>query len=119
MNFNQVISALFRPIRSLIIMAACALIIFANVSPAFAIGSNRTNPTEGSVQLDEIQRKSEEVTKEPPLGLRETASEANKGINEIQGDSDADKMYRPETSRQATSVEEQVKDALENLTGKK
>lgn len=126
MSFNRVISAVLRPVRFLVIAFTCAFVLFSNVSPAVAaklggeagLGSDRSSTAKGSVQLDDIQRKSEEVTKAPPLGLQETQSEANKGINEIQGSANADQMYRPETSRQATSVEEQVKDVLENVTGK-
>lgn len=117
MNFAS-IKSILRPMRFLVIALACTVIFFSNILPAAAIGSNPTRPSEGSVQLDEIQRKSEEVTKADPLSLEETQREANKGINEIQGDSDKNQMFRPETSQQATSVEDRVEQFLEKVTGR-
>ncbi len=117
MNFSP-LKAILRPMRVLVIAFACTVLFFSNMLPAAAIGSSQSRPSQGSVRMDEIQRKSEEVTKADPLSLEETQKEANKGINEIQGDANKDKMFRPENSRQATSVEEQVEHALEKVTGR-
>lgn len=118
MSFNRFISAILRPVRFLIVAVACALIVFSNAYPAAAIGSVRSNPSEGEAHLDDIQRKSEEITKRDPLSLKETQREANKGLNEVQGRSNVQQMNRPSNSRQATSMGEKVKDALESVTGK-
>jgi hypothetical protein len=119
MSFNHLISAILRPVRFLVILFACTLILFSNAYPAVAaMGSARSNPSEGEAHLDEIQRKSEEVTKKDPLSLEETEKEANAGLNEIQGGADVKQMNRPSNSRQATTVEDQVKNALEKVTGR-
>ncbi|NJO41849.1 MAG: hypothetical protein HC769_03085 [Cyanobacteria bacterium CRU_2_1] len=119
MNFARFNTIVARSIRFVVIAFVCTLLFVSNALPAAAIGSTPSKPSEGSVRLDEVQRKSEEVTKADPMNLEETQREANRGINEVQGDADKDQMYRPENSRQATSAAEQVRDALENVTGRK
>ncbi|HEY9643624.1 MAG TPA: hypothetical protein V6C57_24255 [Coleofasciculaceae cyanobacterium] len=118
MNFAQLKSLLSRSVRFLTIAFACTLLLFSNAVPAFAIGSNSTDPREGSVHLDDIQAKSEEILKKDPLNMEETQSEANKGLNEIQGNADVNDMSRPSNSRQAKSAAEQVTEALKKVTGK-
>jgi hypothetical protein len=118
MNFEHFKSLLSRSARFLTIAFACTLLLFANAVPAFAISSAPTDPTEGTVHLDDIQTKSEEILKRDPLNMQETQSEANKGLNEIQGNADVNDMSRPSNSRQAKSAAEQVTDALKKVTGK-
>jgi hypothetical protein len=118
MNFIKVKSIVSSSIRFLAIVFACTLIMLSNGVPAFAIGSTPTDPREGSARLDSIQQKSEEILQKPPLNLQETQAEANKGINEIQGDSDINDMSRPSNSRQAKSAAEQVTKAFDKVTGK-
>lgn len=119
MKFDRFISMAIRSIRALVIVFACAVFLLSNALPAAAIGSTPSRADEGDTRLDQIFRKSEEVTKAPPLNMEETQREANRGINEIQGSADKEQMSRPDNSRQATSVADQVEEALENLTGKK
>jgi hypothetical protein len=118
MNFDQLKSLLSRSVRFLTIAFACTFLLFSNAVPAFAIGSAPTDPREGTVHLDDIQAKSEEILKKDPLDMQETQSEANKGLNEIQGNADVNDMSRPSNSRQAKSAAEQVTDALKKVTGK-
>jgi hypothetical protein len=118
MNLTKIKSVLSSSIRFVAIAFACTLILLSNGVPAFAIGSTPTDPREGSARLDDVQRKSEEILQKPPLNLQETQNEANKGINEIQGNSDANDMNRPSNSHQARSAAEQVTKALENVTGR-
>lgn len=120
MNSNRFNSFILRSIRLVVIAFTCAVLFVSNASPAAALGTPnapRTNTDKGSVQLDDIQAKSEEVTKAPPLSGGETQREANKGLNEIQGDSNKDQMFRPENSR-GTTVTDRVEEALENITGR-
>jgi cytoskeletal protein RodZ len=112
-------SSLLRSVRALIFTAICAIFIFANAVPAFAIESYQSQPKEATTQLLETQRLTDEVSRSAPPSLEETQERANKGINEIQGDADADKMKRPENSRTAVSVKDEVQNALEKVTGKK
>lgn len=117
MNSNRSNSFILRSIRFVVIAFACAVLFVSNALPAAAIGAPRSNPTKGEEQLDTIQEKSEEVTKAPPLSGGETQREANKGINEVQGDANKDQMFRPENSR-GTTVTDRVEEALESITGR-
>ncbi|MHC5761246.1 hypothetical protein [Nostoc sp.] len=110
--------SMLRPVRFLVVAFTCALVLLSNAFPAFAIDSYQSNPTEGTTQLLDIQRKTDEAAKEPPQGLKKVQKESNKGLNEVQGAADIDKQKRPENSEGATSVEENVKNLLDKVTGK-
>ncbi|NJM72956.1 MAG: hypothetical protein HC862_23995 [Scytonema sp. RU_4_4] len=111
--------SVLRPVRFIIVAFTCALLIFSHALPAAAIGTQKSNPEKATTQLLETQKETDKLTAEPPLGLKETIKKSNKGINEVQGAADIDKMNRPENSQQATSVEDQVGNFLEKVTGKK
>ncbi|MBN3963666.1 hypothetical protein [Nostoc sp. NMS8] len=111
--------SIFRPVRFLVVAFTCALVLFSNAFPAFAIDSYQSKPTEGTTQLLDIQRKTDEAAKEPPQGLEKVQEESNKGLNEVQGDADIDQQKNPGNSQSAKSVEENVKNLLEKVTGKK
>ncbi len=110
--------SVLRPVRFLVVAFTCALLLFSNAFPAFAIDSYQSDTTEGTTQLLEIQRKTDKAAKEPPQGLKKVQEESNKGLNEVQGAADIDKQKRPENSQGATSVEENIKNVLEKVTGK-
>lgn len=116
--FTVALSAL-RPVRFLVVAFTCALMFLSNAVPAFAIDSYQSSPTEGTTQLLETQKKTDELAKSQPAGLKKVQEESNKGLNEVQGDADIDKMKRPGNSQGATSVEEEVKGFLEKVTGNK
>ncbi len=109
--------SIFRPVRFLVVAFTCALILLSNTFPAFAIDSYQSDTTEGTTQLLDIQRKTDEAAKEPPYGLRKVQKESNEGLNEVQGAADIDKQKRPENSQSSTSVEENVKNFLGKVTG--
>ncbi|MBN3911028.1 MAG: hypothetical protein HWQ35_32165 [Nostoc sp. NMS1] len=106
------------PVRFLVVAFTCALLLLSSAFPAFAINSYQSDPTEGTTQLLDIQRKTDEAAQQPPAGLEKVQKESNKGLNEVQGDADIDKQKRPENSQGATSVEENIKNVLEKVTGK-
>ncbi|WP_416666516.1 hypothetical protein [Egbenema bharatensis] len=116
MNFSRIIS---NAIRAVLVVFICTLLVVSNAFPAAAIGSSQSNPTEGDTRLDEIFRKSEEVTKADPLSMEETQRRANEGLNEVQGAADVNQMYRPEDAPQATTGKDQLQNVLERATGKK
>jgi hypothetical protein len=106
--------ASLRPLRLLVALCACAFLIFANAVPAFAA---KSDPRQGEEQLLGIEAKSQEKALEQPSSRAETQAEANAGINEIQGAADKEKMYTPEKSARAGSVERNVQKSLEKVTG--
>ncbi|MBN4002068.1 hypothetical protein [Nostoc sp. LPT] len=110
--------SIFRPVRFLVVAFTCALVLFSNAFPAFAIDSYQSNPTEGTTQLLDIQRKTDEAATEPPEGLKKTQKETSQGLNEVQGAADIDKQKNPENSQGAKSVEENIKNVLDKVTGK-
>ncbi|MBW4594985.1 MAG: hypothetical protein KME46_19280 [Brasilonema angustatum HA4187-MV1] len=111
--------SVLRPVRFLIVVFTCALLIFSNAFPAAAIGTQKSSPEKGETQLLETQKETDKATAKPPLGLEETTKKANEGLNEIQGSADVNKMNRPDNSPAATSAEDKVEGFLEKITGKK
>ncbi|MBW4675477.1 MAG: hypothetical protein KME52_16060 [Desmonostoc geniculatum HA4340-LM1] len=107
-----------RPVRFLVVAFTCALLLLSSAFPAFAIDSYQSKPTEGETQLLDIQRETDEAARKPPIGLEETQRKSNEGLNEVQGAADFDKQKRPENSQSATTVEENVKNLLDKVTGK-
>jgi DNA polymerase II large subunit len=113
MNFKRLFASTLHIVRGLVIVLACALILFTNTYPALAIGSTPSNPSEGETRLNEILEESQDsIRPENALSGDKVIERANKGINEVQEDADADQMNRPDNSRQATSAAEQVQRAL-------
>lgn len=114
MNFNR--STFQQVARFLTIAFTCAVLLFSNAFPAVA-GGMRSKTTEGSTQLNKIIDDSEAAAKSSPPSLKDTQRKAEEGINEVQGSSDANKMKRPDNSKQATSIEEQVGKVMDKVTG--
>lgn len=113
MNFNQFLSTWLRPVRVLLAIAVCVMLLISNVQPAAAFGNAKSNPSEGATQFDQVLDESERFIQSGPPSMEDVQSGSEQGINEVQKNADADKMKRPDNSQQATSVEEQVKHALE------
>lgn len=119
MKISSLVLSILRPVRFVILAFACTLLFLNHALPAFAISSYQSHPTEGPTQLLETQRKTDEVAKSEPPKLEEVQEKSNKGLNEVQGDADIDQMKRPSNSQSATSVEENVQNFLEKVTGNK
>lgn len=111
-----------RPVRFLVAAFVCTLLVFSHAFPAYSdpvnITGNPTAPQEGEAQLRGIELEAQKAVLKKPYSEEQTKAKANEGLNEIQGADDADKMYRPENSQEATSVESKSKYFLERLTGK-
>ena len=118
-RFGKMVSRLT---RTLAVIFTCTLLLFTNAVPAFAATANTTqtksDPAKGSERLDNIQKKSEEILRHPPLDLKSVQDEANQGLNEVQGAADIQDMSRPSNSQKATSIEEKAEQILEKVTGK-
>jgi hypothetical protein len=114
--FDFALSRLRLAAKFLFVASACAFIFLSTAVPAFAISSYESKPTEATTQLLDTQRQTDKAAKSPPLGLKETQEKTKKGINEVQGDADIDKMKNPSNSQSATSVTEEVEGFLEKIT---
>jgi hypothetical protein len=86
------------------------------ISNTFPAQAATSNPRDGEANLNEIQRKTDDVGYSNPQNIHEVTKEAQKGLNEVQGDADKDKMISPRDAKDATTVEEQANKFLDKLT---
>ena len=119
-NISLNLSAL-RPMRLLVAVFISAVVMLSYAFPALCAPVNPaatpSAPQEGQEQLLDVEKQAQEAVTEKPYSLEQTQGKANKGLNEIQGTADADKMKRPENA-QADSVEDKLKNVLEKATGR-
>ncbi|MBE9126348.1 MULTISPECIES: low temperature-induced protein [unclassified Coleofasciculus] len=122
------LSTLWRPVRFLVAVCVCALILFSYSLPAYSLpnpfSSNTStatsSPTDGEDNLTQIEKEAQDITARSETATpkqQESIKKTNPGINEVQGTADAEKMKRPENTT-STSVEEMVGKAVENMKGK-
>ncbi len=123
MNFIR--TRLNQSIRTILIAFTCAILLLSTAFPALAGGKtapgNMTAPsnmTKGEAPLNDIIDKSQDVIQNGIPSMEDVQKEANKGLNEVQGSADRDKMSRPSNSRKAVSIEERIKTGLEKAEGK-
>jgi hypothetical protein len=121
MNYNRFAKVILRLTQTLAIMFTCTLLIFGNAIPANAAPANttqtRSDLTKGSERLDDVQKKSEEILRNPPLSMDRVQKESNEGLNEVQGAADIQEMSRPGNSQKATSIQEKAEQILEKVKG--
>jgi hypothetical protein len=111
---------MLRPVRFVIVAVTCALLFFSNAVPAFAIKSYQSQPEETTTQLLGTQKETDQISTEAPPGIEEQIEKTKEGgLNVVQGKADIEKMKRPENSQDATSVEDEVKNLLNKVTGNK
>jgi hypothetical protein len=110
--------SVLRPLRFIIVAISCAILFFSNAFPAAAVSAPQSNAEDATTQLLETQKKTDEISTQPPPGLEKQVEETKGGgLNVVQGTADVEKMKRPENSQQAITVEEQVKNLLDKVTG--
>ncbi len=116
--FNRV-SALSVRLRPFAIAAVCALMIFANATPAFAFGGSSSKPEKGLEQLNGVQEMSEEaITKDgnnDMSSMRNVSKNAEEGLNEVQGAANKEDMISPDNAT-GNTIESNIKEALETIT---
>lgn len=106
-----------RSLRFLVIAFTCALLLVTNAAPSWAAGTTSpSQPNEGEVQLKKIYDESERSLNSGLDSMREVSERAGRGVNEVQGGADLDKMSTPENSQDATTFKDQVKKALDKVT---
>jgi hypothetical protein len=110
---NKLNNWLKTSIRLVLTVIVCGLLFISNTFPAQAAASNLRS---GEANLNEIQRKTDDAGYSDPQNIQEVTREAQKGLNEVQGDADKDKMISPEDAKNATTVGEQAESFLDKLT---
>ena len=109
-NFKSIT---LRSMQFVITACLCTLVFFTSAFPAAASVSK---PSDGVVSLDDIQSRTDEVARSQPRSLKELQSDAEGGLNAVQGKADYSKMNRPGNSQDATTFEETIKEGLKNIT---
>ena len=117
-------SFLATSIRIFLTACFCTMIFISNVLPAAAAMSR---PDQGEAQLNEIQKRTDELTKRTDdisnkdrsvaPSLKQAQSATKKGINEIQGDADKEKMISPEDAKNTNTIEKKIDKALSKVKG--
>jgi hypothetical protein len=119
--FNPV--RLFKTFLAIVCISVSTSMLFSITTPAyggpiaaFYSKQPQTAPsavTKGEDQLKDIEKKSEDYLKpENTFSPDKIREESNKGLNEVQGNADLDKMNRPSNSQDADSVENQIERTL-------
>lgn len=104
MKFNQFVS------RFVILFMICGAIAFSNNLPAIAANS-QANLSKGIEQLPSIQTRAEDITKASPYSNK---AKIGKGLNEVQGTADFDRMKRGANGDTLPAVK-QVEKALDKV----
>jgi hypothetical protein len=113
-------------VRLAIVICASVLLFFSSAVPAYSSPikdtpgtSNNSDLRKGEDQLVDIEKKTWDFLRpENTFSPDKIRAEANKGLNEVQGAADIDKMKRPSNSQDATTIEQQVEHNLAKLQGK-
>ena len=106
----------FRSLFSMftVLVISAALILGLSVTPAMAGSSS---PSKGTDQLLKTDAAAGEVAeKSAPMGLEEVEARNEGGLNEIQGNLDADKMYKADTSKPGPALAKKIDKALDKVT---
>ncbi|MGF1516154.1 MAG: hypothetical protein ACFB5Z_20990 [Elainellaceae cyanobacterium] len=103
-------------IRFIIAVFTCGILLFSSAAPASAISASaKSSPTEGEAQLDGVYNQAKDSLKSEPLpDQNEQRAVGIRDLNVAQQGEKAE-TNTPENSRRAESVEESVKETLENL----
>lgn len=106
-------------LRPVAIALACALLIFSSAAPALAFGNSNSKPEKGLEQLDGVQETSEEAITGSIDNANDRADvmkKSQEGLNGVQGAANRNEMKSPSNARGATSIEENIKKGLEEVT---
>lgn len=119
MKLIRVTLGKLRLLDLILVIFTCAFMYFQLTLPALAITSYQSDPTEATTQLLETQRRTDEIARSAPIDPQKVQDTVvGRGLNEVQGEADIEKMKRPENSEYAVSVEEEVEGLLRKVTGK-
>lgn len=112
MSFNKLNNWLKSSIRAVLTLFVCGLLFIAVANPVQAATSK---PTDGEANLNRIQEKTDEDARNAPFTIDEITKESQKGLNEVQGAADKDKMISPDET-DTPSVKDKAASFFDNLT---
>ena len=115
--FSRVSTAL-NQLRPFVIAAACAIVLFANATPALAFGGSNSSPDKGLEQLDGVQNKSEQaITKDGKndmSSMRKVSKNSREGLNGVQGAANKGDMISPSDAN-GNTIEGNIEEALDEI----
>ncbi len=116
---KDVLTAL-RPLRHLVTLCLCAVMLFASVAPAFAVPArNEPNAAANKAAKQYEQESRDAIATDHPPNMKETqAKTKGGGLNEVQGKAGLNEMKRPSNTSQTPSVEKDVKNIIEKVQEK-
>ncbi|XGV96746.1 MAG: hypothetical protein ACAF41_28985 [Leptolyngbya sp. BL-A-14] len=109
-----------RPLRHLVMLCLCAVLLFSYVTPAFAAPMrNEPNAAANKAAKEYEQESRDAIATDHPPTLSETQRKTQGGgLNEVQGKAGIDEMSRPSNAGGTPSVEKDVKNVLEKVQDK-
>ncbi|MBW4579680.1 MAG: hypothetical protein KME42_08935 [Tildeniella nuda ZEHNDER 1965/U140] len=112
--------AVLRPLRYLVTICLCAVLLFSYVTPAFAAPiKNEPNAVANQAAKEYEQESRDAIATDHPPNLNETQKKTRGGgLNEVQGKAGLKEMKRPSNSEGTPSVERGIKGALEKVQDK-
>jgi len=115
MNFS--LSQIIRKfVRISIVMVATVFLMLGSTHPALAFGNSNSNPSQGTAQMNQLQKESKRAVRSEPRSRQQVQQRAQRGPNEVQGDADLQGMNVPSNSKKATTVRQQAEDVLKKVT---
>jgi hypothetical protein len=111
MSFNKLNNWLKSSIRAVLTIFICGLLFISVANPVQAATSK---PSDGEANLNKIQDKTDDAARSAPFGIDEITKESQKGLNEVQGSADAEKMISPEET-DTPSVKDKAASFFDNL----
>ncbi|MBW4692672.1 MAG: hypothetical protein KME27_13005 [Lyngbya sp. HA4199-MV5] len=111
---------ILRPLRYLVTLCLCAVLLFSYVTPAFAAPMKNEPNAAANKAAKEFEHESRDaIATDHPPGLSETQKKTRDGgLNEVQGKAGLDEMKRPSNAAGTPSVEKDVKNVLEKVQDK-
>lgn len=103
-------------IRFIVAAFTCALLIFSSAAPAMAISASaKSSPTEGEAQLDGVFNKAQDALKSEPLPDENEQKSVDGGDLNVAQQGQKAETNTPANSQGAETVEESIKETLENV----
>lgn len=112
MSFNKLNNWLKASIRVVLTVFVCGLLFVSVANPVQAVTSK---PSDGEANLNKIQDKTDDAARSAPFGIDEITQESQKGLNEVQGSADKEKMVSPDETDTPT-VKDKAANFFDNLT---
>lgn len=116
----KAVLTVLRPLRYLVTLCLCAVLLFSYAAPAFAVpATGEPNAAANKAAKAYEQESRDAIATDHPPTMSETQQKTKGGgLNEVQGKAGLNEMKRPSNSAGTPSVEKGVKNVLEKVQEK-